>query len=147
MIEHEINRLKSSSSSIVLLSVFLLSFQYLIAVQAKPYPSYQQQRLLLLSFGGFRYDFIENYNLKNLGEFSVESSRAAYLNPQFTTQAFPNHWSIATGAYAETHGIVANKFFDPQYNDYFQEQNKELKWWNETEPFWFKSVRKGKFSN
>ena len=104
----------------------------------------RRQRLLIISLDGFRHDFIEKYNLKNFANFIEESARALYFNPQFTTQAFPNHWSIATGAYVETHGIVANKFYDPQYNEFFQEQNKELKWWNATEPFWVSSVNQGK---
>lgn len=103
-----------------------------------------RQRLLIISLDGFRHDFIESYNLKNFASFIEESARALYFNPQFTTQAFPNHWSIATGAYVETHGIVANKFYDPQYNEFFQEQNRELKWWNATEPFWVSSVNQGK---
>lgn len=102
-----------------------------------------QQRLLLVSFGGFRHDFIENYNLKNFRQFQSEGARGAYLNPQFTTQAFPNHWSMATGAYVENHGIVANKFYDPLYGEFFLKHNTELKWWNDTEPFWSMAVREG----
>lgn len=149
MIEHEINRLKSVNYRLGLLLALLLNLQGL--VQARQHlrstrdwrNGIQQQRILLVSFGGFRYDFIDNYGLKNFGKFAAESAWAAHLNPQFTTQAFPNHWSIATGAFVEEHGIIANKFYDPHYNDYFHENSKEFKWWNNSEPFWFNSVRKG----
>lgn len=67
------------------------------------------------------------------------------MNPQFTTQTFPNHWSIVTGAYQETHGIVSNTFYDPVYGEQFKRENgNELKWWNATEPIWWSLVRQNK---
>ena len=107
-----------------------------------------QKRLLMISLDGFRHDYIERYNLKNFKSFleNEKGSRAAFMNPQFTTQTFPNHWSIVTGSYVEKHGIVANSFYDPLYNETFSrssENYSNLKWWNATEPIWFKAVNKG----
>jgi ectonucleotide pyrophosphatase/phosphodiesterase family protein 5 len=106
----------------------------------------RQQRLLVLSLGGFRHDFIQAYNLHNLGKFLHKSARAPFLNPQFTTQSFPNHWSMATGAYVETHGIVANKFYDPRFKEYFAQQgkdNRDVRWWNMSglAPIWYTSAQ------
>ena len=106
----------------------------------------KQQRLLLLSFGGFRHDYIETYGLQNFAKFiDDQSARASFLNPQFTTQSFPNHWSMATGAFVETHGIVADNFYDPQFDEFFQSRlsGRDLKWWNQSEPFWLSAVRQG----
>jgi predicted AlkP superfamily pyrophosphatase or phosphodiesterase len=109
----------------------------------------KNQRVLLVSFDGFRYDYIERYGLSNFRLFIERdrASRAAYLNPQFTTQTFPNHWSVVTGAYVETHGIVANSFYDPKLGEHFSRENDDyadLKWWNSTEPVWFAVVREFK---
>jgi predicted AlkP superfamily pyrophosphatase or phosphodiesterase len=106
----------------------------------------KQQRLLVLSLGGFRHDFIQTYQMHNLGKFLHKSARAPFLNPQFTTQSFPNHWSMATGAYVETHGIVANKFYDPRFKEYFSQQgkgNRDMRWWNMSglEPIWYTSAQ------
>ena len=35
------------------------------------------------------------------------------MTNQFQTKTFPNHWTMVTGLYEETHGIVANQFYDP----------------------------------
>lgn len=37
---------------------------------------------------------------------------ADYLINVFPTKTFPNHHSIATGLYAEVHGVVGNSYFD-----------------------------------
>ncbi|KAL4232541.1 hypothetical protein ACF0H5_007233 [Mactra antiquata] len=37
----------------------------------------------------------------------------------FLTKTFPNHFSIATGLYEESHGIVGNVMFDPLFNATF----------------------------
>lgn len=107
-----------------------------------------QQRLLMLSLDGFRYDYIERYDLGNFKSFLLKEkgSCASYMNPQFTTQTFPNHWSIVTGSFVEKHGIIANSFYDPLFNETFNRANKnylDLKWWNASEPIWFKAVNKG----
>ena len=41
------------------------------------------------------------------------------LMPQFPSYTFPNHYSIVTGLYPESHGIVSNAFFDPHSDKYF----------------------------
>ena len=106
-----------------------------------------QQRLLVISLGGFRHDYITSYNLQNLNKLLHKSARAPYLNPQFTTQSFPNHWSMATGSYVETHGIVANKFYDPRFREYFIQTKPmtDIKWWNQSgiTPVWHTSVKHG----
>ena len=41
------------------------------------------------------------------------------LQNAFVTKTFPNHWTLVTGVYEETHGIVANHMFDPVLNESF----------------------------
>lgn len=52
---------------------------------------------------------------------------------QFPTKTFPNHYSIVTGLYPESHGIVANQFYDPTSDSVFSYTNgtaiKESHWW------------------
>jgi predicted AlkP superfamily pyrophosphatase or phosphodiesterase len=46
---------------------------------------------------------------------------------------FPNHWTIVTGLYPETHGIVANLFYDPTLDAVFSHSNStstaDHRWW------------------
>ncbi|KAG5889423.1 hypothetical protein JTB14_032757 [Gonioctena quinquepunctata] len=41
---------------------------------------------------------------------------ADYLINVFPTKTFPNHHSIATGLYTETHGVIGNRYFDKKAN-------------------------------
>ena len=71
------------------------------------------------------------------------------MKPIFPSITFPNHYSLVTGLYAESHGIVGNKFFDPDLNDTFYYKNStkngESKWWL-GEPIWVTAVKQGKKS-
>ncbi len=94
--------------------------------------------ILLISIDGFRYDFLHRGltpNLVSLARHGVHGP----LRPQFPSYTFPNHFSLVTGLYPESHGIVANSFYDPKLNDFFsytdQKSLRESKWWK-AEPIW-----------
>ncbi|KAI9283227.1 alkaline-phosphatase-like protein [Sporodiniella umbellata] len=57
---------------------------------------------------------------------------------------FPSHWSLVTGLYPESHGVVGNYFYDPVLNDSFDGKNPKYstdeKWWG-GEPIWITSVK------
>lgn len=92
--------------------------------------------MLLISLDGFRHDFIEAYELKNLRRLVKEAASSLYLNPEFCTESVPNHWSMVTGSHVERHGLVADKFYDPHLREHFTKDKEELKWWNASEPIW-----------
>jgi ectonucleotide pyrophosphatase/phosphodiesterase family protein 5 len=59
------------------------------------------------------------------------------MKPVFGTKTYPNHMSIATGLFQETHGIVHNNMFDPEFNATFDEPNEESRWWDSGSlPIW-----------
>lgn len=35
------------------------------------------------------------------------------MYPSYPSKTFPNHYTIATGLYPESHGIVDNEVYDP----------------------------------
>ncbi|CAH1964983.1 unnamed protein product [Acanthoscelides obtectus] len=43
-----------------------------------------------------------------------QGTYADYLLNVFPTKTFPNHQSIATGLYPETHGVLGNTYYDPE---------------------------------
>lgn len=75
--------------------------------------------VILISIDGFRYDYLEkfkHYNFSNIQKFIADGVQAEYIEPVFPSMTFPNHMSIVTGLYAESHGIVNNRMFDPLFN-------------------------------
>jgi len=58
------------------------------------------------------------------------------LENAFATVTFPNHFTLVTGLYEETHGIVDNDMFDPIFNETFHMNTVDPKWWQGGEPIW-----------
>lgn len=70
---------------------------------ARPY-------VLLISFDGFRADYLDWYNTPNFDRFAEAGVSADGMQPVFITKTFPNHYSIATGMTIEKHGLIDNNF-------------------------------------
>uniref|UniRef100_A0A8B9QPM2 bis(5'-adenosyl)-triphosphatase n=1 Tax=Anas platyrhynchos TaxID=8839 RepID=A0A8B9QPM2_ANAPL len=77
-------------------------------VTCRGHPGDSVPRLLLVSFDGFRADYLETYHLPHLQEFIEDGVLVKQVTNAFITKTFPNHYSIVTGLYEESHGIVAN---------------------------------------
>ena len=69
--------------------------------------------VILVSLDGFRYDYAERFQTKNILSVREGGASAESIIPSFPSLTFPNHISIATGLYPEHHGIVGNSFYDP----------------------------------
>lgn len=94
-------------------------------------------KLLLVSFDGFRADYLQNYEFPHLQNFIKEGILVEHVKNVFITKTFPNHYSIVTGLYEESHGIVANSMYDIITKKYFSDLNdRDPFWWNEAVPIW-----------
>lgn len=66
--------------------------------------------------------------------------------PSFPSVTFSNHYTLATGLYPESHGIVSNTFWDPDLGEHFTYANDSIsmvpKWWG-GEPLWVTTERQG----
>lgn len=94
-------------------------------------------KLLLVSFDGFRADYLQNYEFPHLQNFIKEGVLVEHVKNVFITKTFPNHYSIVTGLYEESHGIVANSMYDVTTKKHFSDLNyKDPFWWNEAVPIW-----------
>lgn len=71
--------------------------------------------LIVISFDGFRYDYISDQtpNFKNLKE---NFASAKYLEPIFPTRTFTNHHTMATGLWAGEHEVIDNPILDAHGN-------------------------------
>lgn len=101
---------------------------------------------ILISLDGVRADFLARGLTPTLSAFVNSGVSPAYMTPSFPSVTFPNHWTLATGLYPESHGIVGNSFWDPKaareffYTDSVRSLGRE--WWG-GEPIWATAERQG----
>jgi len=73
--------------------------------------------VVMLSLDGFRWDYIDLFDTPNLDRIVETGVRAdGGMVPVFPVKTFPNHYSIATGMYAENHQLVGNTFCVPEWD-------------------------------
>lgn len=96
--------------------------------------------LLLISIDGFRNDYQEMANTPVLDSLSLAGAKATALIPVFPSKTFPNHYSQVTGLYPENHGIISNRMYDPQFDQYFTIGSESTSAndgkWYQGEPVW-----------
>lgn len=94
--------------------------------------------LLVVSLDGFWYKYLDLYDTPNLRELASKGARAEYMKNVYVTKTFPNHFTIATGLYEESHGIVGNSMYDPLLNETFHLSNTQTRWWDNGKvvPIW-----------
>ncbi|XP_066603258.1 ectonucleotide pyrophosphatase/phosphodiesterase family member 5-like isoform X2 [Prorops nasuta] len=69
-------------------------------------------KLLVVSFDGFRYDYFDRNLTPFMNKLKHQSTHVDYMMNMFLTKTFPNHHTIATGFYVETHGVIDIEFID-----------------------------------
>ncbi|RAL68569.1 hypothetical protein DID88_007292 [Monilinia fructigena] len=65
--------------------------------------------------------------------------------PSFPSVTFPNHYTLVTGLYPESHGIVGNTFWDKELQEeffYTKSEAMDKKWWG-GEPLWVTAENQG----
>jgi predicted AlkP superfamily pyrophosphatase or phosphodiesterase len=101
---------------------------------------------LIISLDGFRADFLQRGLTPRLNAFVREGISPLYMLPSFPSVTFPNHYTLATGLYPESHGVVGNSFWDPTLMEefYYTDPSRSLdpKWWM-GEPFWATAEKHG----
>jgi len=109
---------------------------------------YEEPIVIWFSVDGFRADYLDRGltpNIERIGQCGVH---APYMRPVFPTETFPNHYSMATGLYPESSGIVANTFYDYDIESEFNPfvgDSAGPEFWN-GEPIWNTVSNQGKKS-
>nr|CAH7712172.1 unnamed protein product [Callosobruchus chinensis] len=70
--------------------------------------------LIIVSYDAFKYNFFDTKLVPHMETLKKQGTYADYLLNVFPTKTFPNHHSIATGLYPETHGVLGNSYYDPK---------------------------------
>jgi len=101
---------------------------------------------ILISLDGFRADFLRRGITPRLNAFIEEGISPAYMTPSFPSVTFPNHYTLVTGLYPESHGVVGNTFWDPvmKAEFYYTDPDRSMqgKWWG-GEPLWVTAEKQG----
>lgn len=99
----------------------------------------QKAQVLLISFDGFRYDYLSKAPTPNFDSLLAEGVSTEGMIPVFPTKTFPNHYSIVTGLYPEHTGLIANTIYDPEFEEWYRISDRsavEDKKWYGGEPIW-----------
>lgn len=105
--------------------------------------------VILISFDGFRADYLDRPDLPNFRQAMQRGARARAMVPVFPSLTFPNHYSLVTGLYPDRHGIVANSFYDPMRNQRYSLSDRAAVTdgtWYRGEPIWVTAETQGMVS-
>ncbi|KAI9309027.1 alkaline-phosphatase-like protein [Cunninghamella echinulata] len=111
---------------------------------------YFASSVIFISLDGFKPDYLKLGITPNLDKIVDQGIHADYMYPSFPSLTFPNHWTLVTGQYPESHGIVANEFYDPKKQQTFTHGNlnctTDPEWWDMAEPIWVTGSKNGRRS-
>lgn len=106
----------------------------------------EHNKLLLISFDGFRADYLSPEKTPYLYQLSKKGALSEGLIPVFPSKTFPNHYAIATGLYPENNGLIGNSMVDSamgkRYSLGNREQVENAEWYG-GEPIWNTAEKQG----
>ena len=139
-----VSSVSSASKRLFLLAATLTTLTTLTAATPHPpAPPPQQPVVLLVSFDGFRADYLDRPAAVHLRALAARGVRAERLIPSFPAKTFPNHYTIVTGLYPEHHGISANVMLDPILGRFAtgnDPSGRDARWWA-GEPIWVTAAK------
>lgn len=103
---------------------------------------HENTKLLIISFDGFRWDYLKRTHTPNFDWVKDNGVTAKFgLKNAFPTVTFPNHITLVSGLWVESHGIVGNTMYDPLLKEEFYDLNKSQvaasRWFDVgSEPIW-----------
>jgi predicted AlkP superfamily pyrophosphatase or phosphodiesterase len=125
----------------ILLASALFAVHLLAAQTAPNSPQAQAQHyVVLVSLGGFRWDFAKRDGAKNLLALARQGASAPEgMLPSYPSETLPNEFSLITGLFPEHHGMVADSFRDPALASVFDASDSRAAsnaFWYSGTPLW-----------
>uniref|UniRef100_H2YLL8 SMB domain-containing protein n=1 Tax=Ciona savignyi TaxID=51511 RepID=H2YLL8_CIOSA len=102
------------------------------AAEMKCPAGFDKPPVILFSIDGFQAEYIYRSQTPNIWKLATCGVHAPYMRSVTPTSTFPNHYSMATGLYPESHGIVSNTMYDHDHQEKFNIGNP-----NDFHPFWW----------
>ncbi|CAJ1075561.1 ectonucleotide pyrophosphatase/phosphodiesterase family member 7-like [Xyrichtys novacula] len=118
-------------------------------ILAAPATKQTRQKVLLISFDGFRWDYDRDVDTPNLDKMARDGVKALYVTPPYLTITSPSHFTLLTGRYIENHGVIHNMWFNTtttQTKPYYQTQFVNEWWDNGSLPIWITAEKQGRKS-
>ncbi|XP_061461647.1 ectonucleotide pyrophosphatase/phosphodiesterase family member 2 isoform X3 [Rhineura floridana] len=103
--------------------------------------------LIIFSVDGFRASYMKKGDkvMRNIEKLRSCGTHAPYMRPVYPTKTFPNLYTLATGLYPESHGIIGNSMYDPVFDAAFNLRGREKfnhRWWG-GQPIWITAAKQG----
>ncbi|XP_040210833.1 ectonucleotide pyrophosphatase/phosphodiesterase family member 2 isoform X7 [Rana temporaria] len=103
--------------------------------------------LIIFSVDGFRASYMKEGAkvMPNIYKLRTCGTHAPYMRPVYPTKTYPNLYTLATGLYPESHGIVGNSMYDPVFDSNFSLRSREKfnpRWWG-GQPLWITAEKQG----
>ncbi|KAI0561824.1 nucleotide pyrophosphatase [Gracilaria domingensis] len=143
-------------SFVVFPACFGIGYYFFTRPNAAELKAYSESAILgnvsstiLISIDGFRNEYLTRAKdgqliaptLNKLAKSGVYAPDG--MQPVMPSKTFPNHWSLATGLYPESHGIIGNTMYDPVSQRWFHYDVDHPSWWK-GEPVWQTIMRTNK---
>ncbi|XP_070768634.1 ectonucleotide pyrophosphatase/phosphodiesterase family member 7 [Enoplosus armatus] len=106
----------------------------------------ERNKLLLISFDGFRWDYDQDVDTPNLDQLVEDGVKAKYITPPMLTMTSPSHFTTITGRWVEDHEVVHNMMFNAKTN--LKVPHKQTlsrsEWWDKGAlPLWITAQNQG----
>ncbi|KAK1880593.1 Ectonucleotide pyrophosphatase/phosphodiesterase family member 1 [Dissostichus eleginoides] len=108
---------------------------------------FRQQPLLLVSLDGLRAEYLQTWAalIPVLDKLKQCGTSAPYMQAAFPSKTFPNHYTIVTGLYPESNGLIDNVMYDPVFDASFSLSGleKDNPAWYLGQPIWHTAKHQG----
>ncbi|XP_062860008.1 ectonucleotide pyrophosphatase/phosphodiesterase family member 7-like [Trichomycterus rosablanca] len=130
----------------MILSLWLLAISPALSAPVGEPCTNKRNKLLLISFDGFRWDYDRDVDTPNLDKMAKDGVKATYVTPPYLTITSPSHFTLLTGRYIENHGVIHNIWFNTttqEKKQYYHAQFVDDYWDNGSLPIWITAQRQG----
>ncbi|XP_075453445.1 ectonucleotide pyrophosphatase/phosphodiesterase family member 3 isoform X2 [Ascaphus truei] len=103
--------------------------------------------VILFSLDGFRAEYLQTWEhlMPNIRKLKTCGTHSKYMRAVYPTKTFPNHYTIVTGLFPESNGIIDNNMYDVNLNKSFSLSGNEKfneTWW-QGQPIWLTAMYQG----
>lgn len=110
-------------------------------------PGFSQQPLLLVSLDGWRAEYLQTWSklVPVIDKLQKCGTSTPFMQAAFPSKTFPNHYTIVTGLYPESNGLIDNNMYDPDMDASFSlsSPEKDNPAWYHGQPIWHTASYQG----
>lgn len=108
---------------------------------------FSKQPLLLVSLDGWRAEYMQSWSklVPVISKLQKCGTSTPFMQAAFPSKTFPNHYTIVTGLYPESNGLIDNNMYDPDMDASFSlsSPEKDNPAWYLGQPVWHTASYQG----